>query len=143
MTMDDSADTQIVEASAHTHHRELKGSPDPAFNFTMHISVDGKKEIDTHDTELRAEFAQNLKYWNDQTRFLSVNNIKNAYFRGIVDMGIDAVPLILESIKKRPSWIVLALDEILPGVMQYGEGYVPVKNACDAWISILSKIETN
>lgn len=58
-------------------------------------------------------------------------------------MGLDAVPYILEVIRRRPSFIVRALDEIMPGVVVYDDGYVPVDKACELWISILTTTSRN
>lgn len=126
------------------HERELKGSQEPSFDFALEVTAaDGKKKIDTARVENRTIFMQNLRYWNDETRFMPTNNFDSSYYRNIVDMGLDAVPYILEVIQRRPSFIVRALDEILPGIVVYDDGYVPVEKACDIWISILKKIGEN
>lgn len=141
--MNNTADIDIQESSArHLHERELKGSQYPSFEFSMDVSAaNGTETVDTKDAEIRTIFLHNLKYWNSETQFLSSNNLDNAYFRNIVNMGYDAVPLILDVIKDHPSNLVFALDEILPGVMEYDDGYISVDELCKAWISILQTIE--
>lgn len=141
--MNEEYDVEIQESTpVHLHERELKGTKLPAFEFSMNVSAgDGKDMLNTKEEEIKTVFFQNLKYWNDQTRFLSTNNLDNAYFKNIVDMGYDAVPLILDVIKRHPSNLVHALDLIMPGVMQYEDGYIPVDEICKAWISILTEIE--
>lgn len=127
-----------------TESREFKSSCGPSFDFAIDVSTgDGQHRIDTSAVESRSTFIQNLKYWNNQTQFQAGNNFDNSYYRSIVAMGVEAVPYILEEIKKRPSFLVHALDEILPGVVEYGKGYVPIEDACKIWISILDQIETN
>ncbi len=119
--------------------RELKGG-DAVFVFSSTVSAVTKngesKKINTDSIDKTANFFQNLRYWNRETAFRSTNNLKNAYFMEIVNMGVDAVPFILEELKKKPSQLVNALDLIFPGVVKY-EGFVSIKDACDKWISIL------
>lgn len=143
--MTDTADIEIRETSStHLHERELKGSKSPSFEFSLDVSAaNGTETVNTKETEIRTVFFHNLKYWNNETKFLSANNLDNAYFRNIVDMGYDAVPLILDVIKDHPSNIVFALDKIMPGVMEYDDGYISVEDLCNAWISILTTIENN
>lgn len=141
--MTNTADIDIRETtSRHLHERELKGTKSPGFEFSLDMTAaNGCEIVDTKETEIKTVFFYNLKYWNNQTQFLSSNNLDNAYFSNIVDMGLDAVPLILREIKKRPSNLVFALDKIMPGVMEYDDGYISVEELCKAWISILSPIE--
>lgn len=119
--------------------RELKGSPE-VFQFTSSASgltKDGDSHpIDTKDIDNAAIFIQNFRYWNQETEFLSTNNLDNSYFKEIVNMGIDAVPFIVDELKKGPTQLVHALDLIFPNVVKY-EGFVSLKDACDKWLSIL------
>lgn len=119
--------------------RELKASP-AFFMFSSSFSFvddEGKPQsVDTKETDNSAIFSQNYKYWNQETEFLSTNNLDNSYFQGIVNMGVDAVPFILEELKKGPSPLVHALDQIFPGVMKY-DGFVTLKEACDRWLAVL------
>lgn len=123
--------------------RELKAKGEPAFAFSSSISLvdnDGNaQKIDMHKTEQNAIFAQNFKYWNQETAFLSTNNVDNPYFQSIVNMGVDAVPFILDELKKGPTTLVYALDKIFPGVMKY-EGFVSLNDACKRWIEILKQV---
>lgn len=130
----------IVSGQRKLHERELKGSACPMFDFTLTASMsDGRNPVDTKENDLRTSFEQNLRYWNDQTRFMSANNIDNSYFKAIVDMGTAAVPFIIDELNKRPSFLVYALDEIFPGVMKY-DGYVSTEKACETWLSTLRQI---
>lgn len=119
--------------------REMKGSP---ASFAFSSSVTGISDngetcvIDTAESDSMAMFSQNYRYWNKETQFSSANNIDNAYFQSIIDMGSDAVPYIKEILEEGPSPLVYALDMIFPGVMKY-EGFVSLKEACDKWLSIL------
>lgn len=123
--------------------RELKAKGEPAFAFSSSISlVDNNgnaQNLDMHETDQSAIFAQNFKYWNQETAFLSTNNVDNSYFQSIVNMGGDAVPFILDELKKGPTPLVHALDKIFPGVMKY-EGYVSLNDACQKWIELLKQI---
>lgn len=119
--------------------REHKGSPS-VFLFTSSVSSvskDGKStKIDLNGIDKSATFFHNFKYWNQETGVLSANNLDNSYFRQIVDMGVDAVPFIVEELKKGPTPLVHALDMIFPEVVKY-DGFVSLKDACDKWLSIL------
>ncbi len=119
--------------------RELKGSRE-VFQFTSSVSGVTKNgaslPIDTKDIDNAAIFIQNFKYWNQETELLSTNNLDNSYFKEIVNMGIDAVPFIVDELKKGPTQLVHALDLIFPDVVKY-EGFVSLKDACDKWLSIL------
>ena len=119
--------------------RELKGAPS-VFLFSSSVSAineDGDStKINLDEIDKSATFLQNFKYWNQETGFLSTNNLDNAYFKQIVDMGVDAVPFILKELRKGPTPLVHALDMIFPDVVKY-EGFVSLKDACDKWLSIL------
>lgn len=119
--------------------RELKGAPS-VFLFSSSVSAineDGNStKINLDEIDKSATFLQNFKYWNQETGFLSTNNLDNAYFKQIVDMGVDAVPFILKELRKGPTPLVHALDMIFPDVVKY-EGFVSLKDACDKWLSIL------
>lgn len=118
--------------------QELKAG-DPSFAFDSNIYVQGNaqaQKIDTTETNNRTNFNQNLRYWNQETGFMSVNNFDNAYFQEIVNMGTDAVPFIIEELKKGPTQLVHALDLIFPGAIEY-QGSVTLEEACEAWLEAL------
>ena len=60
------------------------------------------------------QFKRLYRSWLDQTRYASSPRVMTASpsFRAIVQMGFAAVPLIIIELRKRPSFIVLALEEI-------------------------------
>ena len=128
-----------AESAMSTMEREHKGSP-AVFGFSSSLSAttaDGvAKRIDSTEFDKSATFFQNYKYWNQTTCFVSTNNTNNSYFNEIVNMGADAVPFIIEELKKGPTPLVYALDKIFPDVIHY-EGFVSLKDACDKWLSIL------
>lgn len=122
-------------------NRELKPDGQPSFNYSAVVTLDNNDEteqIDTLDAERRLVFNQNLSYWNKETNMLSLNNYDNGYFKTIVEMGKDAVPMIYDELKHGPTPLVHALDLIFPGVVEYN-GFVSLKDACDTWISILKQ----
>ena len=139
MSIDYIEEQKDVRETLSLSKRELKNG-NVAFQFSLSLSVvneEGEsKSFDTKQVDNAVTFYQNYKYWEQETKMLSVNNLDNSYFRGIVDMGVDAVPYILDELKKGPSQLVNALDLIFPGVMQ-NEGFVSLKDACDKWLSIL------
>ena len=119
--------------------REFKGGYGPSFGISSSafvVTEDGNHAIDTREDDNKTLFYQNLAYWNNEVDFNSVNNYDNGYFESIVTMGKDAVPFIIQELEKHPSELVHALEKIFPGVIEY-QGYVPLKDACDAWLSIL------
>lgn len=140
MTDNINCDRQTDELSF--SERELKAGP-LSFAFSSTISMVDEngnvQSIDMRSSEKNAVFTQNYKYWNQATALLSTNNIDNSYFESIVNMGVDAVPFILEELKKGPTPLVHALDKIFPGVMEY-EGFVSLKDACERWKEILEQI---
>jgi len=120
--------------------RELKSENEPTFNISLQATIagpDGIKPLDTNHLDKQILFSQNYKYWNEQSSVLSVNNFDNSYFERIVEMGQDAVPFILEEMKKGPTPLVYALDRIFPDTIEY-QGFVSLEEACDTWISILN-----
>lgn len=129
-------DTQNAVSIA---EREHKGSPS-VFLFTSSVSSVSKNgettKIDLDSIDKSATFFQNFKYWSQETGVMSTNNLDNSYFKQIVDMGVDAVPFIVEELKKGPTPLVHALDMIFPDVIKY-DGFVSLKDACDKWLSIL------
>lgn len=124
--------------------RELKCN-NPSFEFDTEIVAEslGKwTPIETRQTDIKVSFEFNLKYWNSQIFLKSTNNFESSYFERIVAMGRDAVPYIVNELRKAPTPLVHALDKIYPGVVEY-DGYVTLKDACDTWLSILKNIEEN
>lgn len=110
-----------------------------SFDYSAVVTLSSNDEtiqIDTLNAERRLVFNQNLSYWNKETNMLSLNNYDNGYFKTIVEMGKDAVPMIFDELKQGPTPLVHALDLIFPGVVEYN-GFVSLKDACDIWISIL------
>lgn len=138
-TADHNEDVVVITAQELFPDREFKNGNEAFFHFQSSATAEKSGHSHPLDTRLadnRVSFEQNLKYWNHQTAPLSVNNFDNTYFEGIVAMGTEAVPYIIEEMKKGPTPLVHALDLIFPGVVEY-DGYVSLKDACDTWLSIL------
>lgn len=83
-------------------------------------------------------FMSNYSCWSAFNALSSVSNVRNEYFQKIVDMGMEAVPLIYAELLKKPSDLVYALDAIFKYPIKYN-GFMPLKKTCDLWISILQK----
>lgn len=110
-------------------------------SFGVSVSSDVRcNQIDMQKSENLNNFKLNNRMWNDEKQFDSFNNYDSGYFDEIVRMGKDAVPYILTELEKGPSPIVHALDLIFPGKVKYN-GFVPLKVACETWISIIKKTE--
>ena len=87
-----------------------------------------------------AEFASNFNGWVNETSYLTNDIYSNKHFDDIVSMKEDAVPFIIEELKKGPTPLVHALDCIYPGRVKY-DGYVPLNIVCNIWLNLLSKTE--
>ena len=96
------------------------------------------KELDMSDSSTFSTFKSNYESWNATNLLLSSSNIDNVYFQEIVKMGLVAVPYIYEELKKGPTDLVYALDEIFGNPIKY-DGFVSLKQSCDLWLSILQK----
>ena len=97
-------------------------------------------ELDLEESEVLSNFVSNYESFMAANAMSSVSNIDNVYFREIVKMGQRAVPYIYREILKGPTDLVYALDEIFGHPIKY-TGFVPLKQTCDTWISILKQTE--
>lgn len=106
-------------------------------------SVPGQKpfELDMSSSTDASIFNSNYESFKAENELCSVSNVDNAYFREIVKMGRRAVPFIYKELLKGSTDLVYALDTIFDHPIQYS-GFVPLKQSCDLWISILKKTET-
>ena len=86
----------------------------------------------------RMLFNRYLDEWQRDTQFLSsVDTITaNPAFCQIVNMGGNAVPLILEEIERKPSNLVWALNAIFHKTIGNGK---TITEACKLWIAELKK----
>lgn len=96
------------------------------------------EELDMTFSSAFSTFKSNYDSWNAANALLSSSNIDNVYFKEIVKMGKAAVPFIYEELKKGPTDLVYALDEIFGNPIKYN-GFVSLKQSCDLWLSILQK----
>ena len=86
----------------------------------------------------RTRFYKYLDEWREDTRFLSsVSAItRHPGFQGIVEMGGNAVPFIVEEIEREPSNLVWALNRIFHKTI--GDGKT-VSECCKLWTRELKK----
>lgn len=96
--------------------------------------------IDLNSASDYSTFKSNLECWNADNFLSPISNLDNCYYREIVNMGMRAVPFIYEELKKGPTDLVYALDEIFDNHITDG-GFMPLQQSCDLWISILQQIE--
>lgn len=94
--------------------------------------------LDNQKSSAYSTFMSNYACWNAVNALSSESNVRNEYFEKIVEMGIDAVPLIYAELKKKPTDLVYALDAIF-GYPIKSDTFVPLKTSCELWISILQK----
>lgn len=123
------------------YEKQLFDSGDKGFSFLSFeptISNSGKvKKLKSEKEERKIEFQVNLDLWKNNNSLLANNNYEDSNFKEIVEMKEEAVPLILEEIRKGPTPLVHALDLIYPGVVEY-DGYVPLEAICSLWEDILT-----
>lgn len=98
------------------------------------------KELDLEESAIFSTFVSNYESFIAANAMSSVSNMDNVYFREIVKMGRKAVPYIYRELQKGPTDLVYALDEIFGHPIKYS-GFVPLKQTCDTWISILKQTE--
>lgn len=99
------------------------------------ISASMTEEAEPDDREL---FSRYFEEWQRDTRFLSSVTAITSHpaFTGIVNMGGNAVPFILEEIERQPSNLVWALNAIFH--KKIGQG-TTVTEACKLWTAELRK----
>lgn len=101
----------------------------------------GNKDTEAFDSSKPSDFSTfmtNYECWNAENAISPISNTDNCYFNEIVKMGMKAVPFIYEELKKGPTDLVYALDAIFNHPIKY-DGFMPLKQSCDLWISILKK----
>ena len=121
---------------------ERKGSEGIQVRFSAIRTEAGKKaeELDMTASNAKSTFMSNYESWTAANAVSSTSNLDNAYFNEIVKMGKDAVPFIYKELQKGPTDLVYALDEIFGHPIKYS-GFVPLKQTCETWISILKQTE--
>ncbi len=148
----DSVDTQMkpsliggISVVDTTEQEPIFNMKDRGFTFLSFeptISNSGKvKVLESKKIEKKIEFEVNFNIWLSNNSLLANNNYDDSNFKEIVDMKEDAVPLILEELRKGPTPLVHALDLIYPGVVEY-DGYIPLEAICCLWENILTGKET-
>lgn len=106
--------------------------------LTNHRTESYLRQMDSRDEKaLRSERRFRIMYeaWRMKTAFLSSAKaiVDNEAFKGIVSMGADAVPFIIDTIDKEPSQLVWALNYIY-GVKISNNPNITVKEACKLWV---------
>ena len=106
--------------------------------------------ISNHQTESYLKFIDNTEdrfqriqgrfkilyqTWRDKTAVLSSPKsiIDNEEFKGIVSMGYDAVPFIVDAIAEEPSQLVWALNYIY-GAKISNNTNLTISEACELWV---------
>jgi hypothetical protein len=88
---------------------------------------------------LKHNFDEYLAKWEKNTMFYSFSNqiIKDPYFRKIVLMGENVVPLIVDEIRNKPSTLVWALN-IIYNTKISNKPETTIEEACKLWVKKLS-----
>ena len=139
--MNESIEYRLSDKQGVRHHKPEEGI---VVTFSAMRSETGKKaeELDMTASSAFSTFKSNFESWNAVNSLHASSNIDNVYFKQIVKMGKEAVPFIYEELKKGPTDLVYALDEIFGRPIKYN-GFVPLKKSCEIWLSILQRIEKN
>lgn len=91
-------------------------------------------------TELinRIQFEKYFSNWQNETFFLSSTEqiINNKNFKGIVSLGVKAVPFIIEEINRKPSVLVWALNFIYNKKIS-NNPKTTITEACKLWVKNL------
>lgn len=132
------ANTKDVEGES-AFEQEKRGFSFLSFTATL-ADENHTVALNTEKEKRRMEFETNYSIWNNQTCFLANNNYDNDYFKEIVNMGEEVVPLILKELQKGPTPLVHALNLIYPNMVKY-EGYLPLDAICLIWETILTQKE--
>jgi hypothetical protein len=71
-------------------------------------------EFSTAYLVTRNAFQRYFQKWDKETRFTSSNRVMfdNENYQAIINMGWDAVPHIIEQLRKKPTHLFWALDKI-------------------------------
>jgi len=87
-------------------------------------------------SRLRKKFSNLKEEWRKETRLMSdtYRMSRNRHYRGIIEMGMDVVPIILEDLRVEPDHWFYALQKITNEnpVSPSIQGHI--KAMCSAWI---------
>lgn len=138
--MESAVEIRVMQQEEKLHDRPAPKGMSVA--FSAYRSEKGKESevFDMKKDSLLSTFMSNYECWNASNNLSSVSNTDNCYFREIVNMGLSAVPYIYNELQKGPTDLVYALDEIFGYPIKY-EGFVPLEQSCNIWLSILQKTE--
>lgn len=86
----------------------------------------------------RKRFEKYFTNWQNETFFLSSSEqiINNENFKGIVSLGVKAVPFIIEEIERKPSVLVWALNFIYNKKISNNPN-TTITEACKLWVKNL------
>ena len=74
--------------------------------------------------------------WISRNAVKATQDFNDPAFLAIIDAGEAAVPFIYDKIKTSPDPVVHVLDHIYPDMVK-AEGFVPLKEYCEAWCKAL------
>ena len=79
-----------------------------------HYELLGREAISPRQVMVRDQFRAALEKWRSETELSSMLSEKRAHpaYQEIVNLGEEAIPLILEEIESRASFIFMALHDI-------------------------------
>ena len=96
----------------------------------------------TLDVFLAEKFRGLADRWRAETRYISsLSEIEeHETFQEIVEMGQSVIPLVLQELSEKPSWLLLALDALVeePPILEASEG--GLLDSANAWIEWGKKI---
>lgn len=106
--------------------------------ITSHRTESYLRQMDSDNERIqRCERRFRIMYqsWKQKTAFLSSAKsiVENEEFKGIVAMGYDVVPFIINTIEEEPSQLVWALNYIY-GAKISNNPNTTVREACKLWV---------
>ena len=95
----------------------------------------GREAISPRQVMVREQFRAALEKWRSETELSSMLSEKRAHpaYQEIVNLGEEAIPLILEEIESRSSFIFMALHDITGGDPIPPEDRGRVPRMIEAW----------
>ena len=122
------------------HQRPSQEGVKVSFSGIQSFGRKSMRDMDLQASSDYSTFMSNLECWNAENILSPISNVENGYFKEIINMGYRAVPYIYKELKKGPTDLVYALDEIYGNPISKN-GFMPLEKSCELWISILQKIE--
>lgn len=96
----------------------------------------GYKTLTDSRSGIAAVFNDFYEKWYEETKYLSSPGMfKNIYYKKIISLGMDVVPVIINKLKETPCHLFFALHEITGVNPVKSENRGNIKKMSDDWIA--------